>query len=234
MERLYGRAPAAYAVIPPGVDGRLFRPLDQGESRRMLGVDADKVILFVGRLDPIKGLNLVIRDVGELVPFLPYQLKVLVVGGETSRGRVARYRRLATRVGLENVVDFRGVVPERDLPRYYAAADVCALPSAYESFGMAALESMSCQTPVVAFGVGGHADTIRDGETGFLARAGQPADYTRKLREALRSDGLETMGRRARLSVQRFTWKATADRTVELYKRLARGHASACCGALRG
>jgi glycosyltransferase involved in cell wall biosynthesis len=115
------------------------------------------------------------------------------------------------------VVEVRGRVSQGELPLYYSAADVCAVPSAYESFGMAAIESMACQTPVVAFAVGGLATTVKDGQTGFLARSGDPEHFTARLQAALSCGQLDSMGRQGRLSVQRFSWEHVTRRTLDLY-----------------
>ena len=123
---------------------------------------------------------------------------MLVVGGNDEQDQMAahQYHRLASELGIEQIVELRSNVPQDQLALYYSAATVCAIPSAYESFGMVALESMACQTPVVAFDVGGIATTVQDGCTGFLARRGDRTDFARKLTEALESDSLASMGRR--------------------------------------
>jgi D-inositol-3-phosphate glycosyltransferase len=217
MRRLYPRPPRDYAVIPPGVDTDVFRPIDRAASRRVLGIDAEKVILFVGRPDRIKGFNILLRAVGELKASGYDRLKLIVVGGFGAAGE-AGHKRLEREYGLEKTVEWRGVVAQEGLASYYSAADLCAIPSAYESFGMVALEAMACQTPVVAFAVGGLAATVNDGKTGFLARAGDPADFARLLADALSSPTLDVIGRRARIAVQRYTWESVTSRTLEVYQ----------------
>jgi D-inositol-3-phosphate glycosyltransferase len=224
ISRLYGRTPNRYAVIPPGVDLDLFSPRPRDSSRRRVGVDAGRVVLFVGRFDRLKGLDTLLYSVAQLPEGLRSDLKVLLVGGDRPRENAqgSRYRRLATKLGIDRIVEFRGKVEQRELPWYYSAANVCAVPSAYESFGMVATEAMACQTPVLAYNVGGLATTITDGQTGMLVPAGNQAAFAARLRDSLTSDRLETLGRRARMSVQRYTWQRTADRTLELYESLAR------------
>jgi D-inositol-3-phosphate glycosyltransferase len=223
MATLYGRRPARYTVIPPGVDLELFRPLPREESRSALGLDGRRVVLFVGRQDQLKGLETLLRSVAALPAGVRSDTQLVVVGGHASRGHgaVPRTRRLVEDLGLSGLVHFRGRVAQTELPRYYSAADVCAVPSAYESFGMAALEAMACQTPVVAFRVGGLATTVLPGETGFLAQPGSVAAYTAALRAALTSGGLDALGRRARMAAQRYSWRRTTDRTIELYEQLS-------------
>ena len=223
LQRLYGQAPARFSVIPPGVDATLFRPHPEDASRRKLGIQGLRVILFVGRLDPMKGLDTLFRAVSLLPRERREGLRVVVVGGNDDGDRIAaeQYRRLAASLGIQNIVDMRSNVAQDDLPLYYSAATVCAVPSMYESFGMVATESMSCETPVVAFNVGGLATTIRQGDTGFLAQAGSEVDFARMLGAALDEGGLDAMGRRARASIARYEWRAIAAKTLRLYEAVA-------------
>lgn len=227
MSRLYARTPAHFAVIPPGVDLEVFRPHGRVESRRQLRIDADRVILFVGRLDRLKGVDVLLRAAASLPAGIKHGLKIVLVGGEpasTTRSE-SRHHALARRLGLAEIVEFRGKVPQSQLPAYYSAADICAVPSAYESFGMVATEAMACQTPPVAFAVGGLAATIVHGRTGFLATPGNNREYSARLLEGLTSERLDEMGRRARITVQRYTWSLTADRTQNLYREVASEYA---------
>jgi D-inositol-3-phosphate glycosyltransferase len=223
LATLYGRDPQRFVVIPPGVDAALFRPHDEAASRKDLRIDAEQVILFVGRLDPMKQLDLLLRAVAMLPESRRRDLAVVIVGGNDDGDRIAaqKYRRMATALGLESHVDMRSNVPQNELPLYYSAATVCAVPSAYESFGMVAIESMACQTPVVAFDLGGLATTVQDGSSGFLAEPGNVADYSRKLAQALSSDSLESMGRQGRRSIGRYEWSSIAARTMAFYQEVA-------------
>lgn len=222
MAALYGKSPARYEVIPPGVDLELFRPLPKTASRRELHVDAERVVLFVGRDDKLKGLDILLGAVSKLPEGLKSGLKVLLVGDSGPRGAsvAAQRDRMIGRLGLERIVEVRGKVEQHDLPHYYSSADICAVPSAYESFGMVATEAMACQVPVIAFAVGGLATTIADGQTGLLVPRGDPELFAARLRHALAADNLPSMGRRARMAVQRYTWDRTASRTLGLYEDL--------------
>jgi D-inositol-3-phosphate glycosyltransferase len=224
IESLYGRAPARFAVIPPGVDLERFSPSGRAESRRALGLEGDRIVLFVGRLDPAKGLDILLHAVSRIRPALG-DLRVVVLGhdAETERRPLAAYRRQVVRLGLEQAIEFRGVAPQETLPLYYSAADILAVPSIYESFGMAALEAMACGTPVVGFGTVGLRATVRDGQTGFLARPGDRADFTERLSRALQSEELERMGRQARMAAHRFRWETVTERTIALYEKLMQG-----------
>jgi D-inositol-3-phosphate glycosyltransferase len=218
----YGKAPADYAIIPPGVDLEVFRPIDRWESRRRLGIEAKRVVVFVGRDDRMKGLDVLLRSVARLPETSKLGLKVLLVGGHEGRAstEAGRRRALIGKLGIQDLVDMRGNASQDELPLYYSASDICAVPSAYESFGMAAVESMACQTPVVAFAVGGLASTVKTGQTGFLAASGKHDEYTAQLQVALTSRNLDAMGRQARLSVQRYSWDHVTRRTLELYESM--------------
>ncbi|HZU13628.1 MAG TPA: glycosyltransferase [Chloroflexota bacterium] len=223
IERLYGRAPARYEIIPPGVDLSHFRPHDPAFSRRVLGLKGDRIILFVGRLDRIKGVDLLLQAIAEIAPVSAEDIRAVILGhDEGARRALGAYQRLAHKLGIEKYVDFRGVIPQTELPLYYSAADVLAMPSAYESFGMAAAESMACETPVVGFRVGGLAALIEGGRTGFLAAPGDHRDYVTRLHAALWHDDLPAMGRAARRAVSGFDWDAVTERTVDLYRDLLR------------
>jgi D-inositol-3-phosphate glycosyltransferase len=220
MERLYRRKAAQFRVIPPGVDMELFRPRGKRESRQRLGIRARRLILFVGRLDRLKGLDTLLRAVRALPLSERTGLRLMVAGGYERSNAKRRFQRMVQRLELEDVVDFRGKIRQEELPYYYSAADVCAMPSAYESFGMVALEAMACQTPVVAFRVGGLGSTIEDRRTGFLVPAGSEDAYRAALAEALSHPQLETLGRRARLSIQPYSWERTARLTLDLYEEV--------------
>jgi D-inositol-3-phosphate glycosyltransferase len=122
------------------------------------------------------------------------------------------------RRGLGHAVELRGTVPQADLPLYYSAADVLAMPSAYESFGMAALEAMACGTPVVAYRVGGLAELVQHGFTGFLAEPGNIKEFAALLERVLRSNRREQMGRNGAALARRFRWEGVAERTMNLYE----------------
>ncbi|HEX8917385.1 MAG TPA: glycosyltransferase [Chloroflexota bacterium] len=232
MERLYGVKPLNYVAIPPGVDLRRFSPGDKEKSRQRLQIAADKTVLFVGRLDPIKGLDALLWAMADIRPRTPQTLKLVVVTdtGEESP-RYLRYRKLASGLGLDGVVEFRDLVPQKTLAHYYRAADVCVVPSAYESFGMAAVEAMACATPVVAFRVGGLASTIAHDETGYLASPGSRQDLAQQLFRAVTSDDLPAMGARARDAVEQYSWARTAGKTRDLYDRMRETVAESLTGA---
>ncbi len=221
MRDLYARSPAHFEVIPCGVDLKAFRPYDKVESRRYLKLGGERLVLFVGRVDRIKGLETLLRVVAAVRNSSGQDVRIVVLGEHgQARGTTARsYRQLAASLGIGHAVDFRGIVPHEELARYYSATDVCAVPSAYEAFGMVAIESMACQTPVVAFDVGGLSSTIEDGKTGFLARPGDEHDFVRALTEGLFSPHITAMGRQARFSMQPYDWSRITAQTLSVYER---------------
>jgi D-inositol-3-phosphate glycosyltransferase len=218
ISKLYGRVPRRFEIIPPGVDLELFRPLDTEKSRKELGIGPGPVILFVGRADKIKGLNLLLNTLAELRS--SEQVRLVVVGAGVNPAERHTLDAAIGRLGLQGTVEIRGTVPHESLPAYYSAADVLAVPSAYESFGMAAVEAMACGTPVVAFGVGGLAETVTHGVSGFLAPPGDKQSFRHLLELALSRSKGGTMGRQARLAAYQFSWRNVAARTVSLYDDL--------------
>ncbi len=219
LVRLYGVPPERVEVVPCGVDTGLFRPLGRASSREALGLPGDlPIVLFVGRLEPLKGLDLLLRAHARLS--VPARL-VLVGGDERDEALRQRLRALARRLGSEGHVHFLPAVPHERLPLYYSAADVCAVPSRYESFGLVALESMACGTPVVASRVGGLQELVRHGETGFLVSPAQPEPFARCLERVLCDGELrEALGRRARLLALGYQWPQVAERVEAIYRQV--------------
>ena len=168
--RAYAAHGPRIATIPCGVDTALFTPGDRAAARAALSLDERPVLLWVGRIAPIKGLDTLLDAIARL-RLAGAALTLLLVGGEADEpenGHEAALRERIERLGLGAAVRFVGPLPQDVLPTYYVAADVTVLPSYYESFGMVALEAMACGSPVIASRVGGLVTTVRDGVTGFL------------------------------------------------------------------
>jgi len=221
LTALCGADPERIEVVPCGVDLDLFSPMDKELSRRKLGLrDGERIILFVGRIEPLKGIDILISAAAQLHE--DENFRVLIVGGdERTAARAAELRAHAERLGVDHHISWVGAVPHEDLPLYYNAADVCVVPSYYESFGLVAIESMACGTPVVASRVGGLTTTISDGETGYLIPWRCPEPFAERLELLLDNDDLRaSFGRAAREAVQRFRWANVADATVSIYDRL--------------
>jgi len=175
---LYGGDPTKIHIVPPGVDLELFRPLPLEVAQEHIGQPAEhRMILFVGRMDPVKGLDTLVRAMAIVVEKDPRWREnacLCIVGGDRADApalmdaEMGRIDRLQHELGLTGTVTFLGPRTQQDLPYYYSAAQVVVVPSRYESFGMVALEAMACGTPVIASNVGGLASLVRDGRTGFL------------------------------------------------------------------
>jgi D-inositol-3-phosphate glycosyltransferase len=214
LTRHYGAEPGRIAVIPCGVDTELFRPGDRTEARRRLGLDGRPVVLYVGRLEPIKGLDTLCDAVGALrADGVPVDL--LMVGGDTDEspaGHEAHLRRRIRALGLDPHVRFLGPQPQEVLHAYYVAADVTVLPSHYESFGMVALEAMACGSPVVGSRVGGLTTTVRDGVTGYLVANGDVAALAERLADLIADpDARERLGREGARWAARHRWPCVAE-----------------------
>jgi D-inositol-3-phosphate glycosyltransferase len=213
-------------VIPCGVDLDLFRPSDAGAARARLGLAGERILLFVGRLAPIKGLETLLRALAAAKSngLGRTDLRLVVVGGDKEErwdGDAARLRRMAGELGVGAWVDFRGPQSQDVLPDYYAAADVCLVPSLYESFGMVALEAMACGVPVIASRVGGLPGTVQDGLTGLLIPEGDVRALADGIASLVEDEGRRwLLGRQATEWARRFAWPCIARSVVELYGEL--------------
>jgi D-inositol-3-phosphate glycosyltransferase len=219
-----GADPSRVAVIPCGVDVELFHPRPAAPARARLGLDAEHVLLFVGRLTPIKGLETLLRSLSVLRAdgLSAARLTLLVVGGvkgdEAGSGHL---RRLAHDLGIGDWVDFRGPQPQGVLTDYYAAADVCLIPSRYESFGMVALEAMASGVPVVASRAGGLAVTVQDGATGRLVPEGDVPALARAVAGLLADEpARRALGARAVEWARRFAWPSVGRSVADLYAEM--------------
>jgi len=221
------------SVIPPGVDLSRFRPMSQRQSREHLGYGDEKNILFVGRLEPLKGLDHLFRAVASLEN--SESLTVSVVGGDENSQEKSRLQALADRMQLTTSVRFIGSVSQDELPVHYNAADVCVLPSHYESFGLAALEAAACGRPVVASEVGGLPAIVKSGSTGYLVPAKQSDIMAERLCELLNDDMLRSrMGSAARTHAESLGWERSADSLIASYRNLLPERAVAAVPAAGG
>jgi D-inositol-3-phosphate glycosyltransferase len=221
LRAFYGVSAERVAVVPCGVDLDLFSPIEKEVARRKLGVAAgDHVILFVGRIEPLKGIDILISVAAQLHE--DENFIVLIVGGDSrASSEIAQLRAQAEQLGVDHHIAFVGAVEHSQLPLYYNAADVCVVPSYYESFGLVAVESMACGTPVVASRVGGLTTTVQDGETGYLIPWRCPEPFAERLELLLDNDELRaSFGRAGRLAVERFRWANVADAVGALYESL--------------
>jgi D-inositol-3-phosphate glycosyltransferase len=167
------------SVIPCGVNLDLFKPSDRSAARKKLGWDEEKTMLFVGRIEKLKGIDLIIQSMAFLKHINP---RLIIAGEDGNRpGEIEKLKNLAANLNLSSRVSFAGLVDYVKLPDYYNAADVCVFPSYYESFGLVPLESLACGTPVVATDVGDLRNIIRQGETGFVIKNADPRKLAEKI-----------------------------------------------------
>jgi D-inositol-3-phosphate glycosyltransferase len=229
MVWLYGADAAKIAVVPCGVDLELFRPIPSGEAKEALGLPATRrIILFVGRIEPLKGIDTLLRAMALVAPEVPHwqqDLSVVIIGGapgagaEQTNAELARLERLRTELGIENLVTFQGAKDQDRLVYYYSAADMVVMPSHYESFGMVALEAMACGTPVIASKVGGLAFNVQDCQTGFLVPERNADALAEKIRLLLTNQELRAqLGWQAGHWAHRFGWPAVAQQILGLYE----------------
>ena len=228
---LYDGKPDKIHVIPAGVDPDLFQPSDKNIARQDLGFDEKKVILYVGRLDPFKGVDVLLRAFALLDNLDDSRL--LIVGGNLEDDEeLLRLKQITHELDIEDRVTFTGSVSQLELPKYYNSADVSVLPSHHESFGLAALEAMACGTPVVVSRVGGLKTFIDQGKTGFLIPWRCPEAYAQRLDMLLDDPVLrETMGKAARAKAQEMSWSGVTDRMLDFYSCLLRDSWETVAGA---
>jgi len=234
LERLYGAVPERIEVVPPGVDHHLFTPGDQRTARAELGLGDEPVLLFAGRIQPLKGADVAVRTLASLSrtderpsdragPTNPAPTLLLVGGpsGVEGDAELARLHHLVAELGLREQVIFVPPQPHGRLALYYRAADVCLVPSRSESFGLVALEAAACGTPVVAAAVGGLRTLVAHGVSGFLVEDRDPAAYAGYVRRLLAAPALAAdMSLEARSRAARYRWSITAARLRRLYADL--------------
>ncbi|HXW45312.1 MAG TPA: D-inositol-3-phosphate glycosyltransferase [Streptosporangiaceae bacterium] len=220
----YDADPARVATINPGVDLGVFRPGSQLEARAELGLPPDGVVLvFVGRVQPLKAPDVVLHAAAELIredPDLGRRLTVAFVGGPSGTGRQDpdRLAELAAGLGMSGVVRLEPPCPQAELARWYRAATLVMVPSYSESFGLVAMEAQACGTPVVAASVGGLRTAVRHGYSGVLVDSHDPGRYARAVRELVSSPAtLARLRDGARQHASRFSWSATVDALLQLY-----------------
>ena len=235
LQRLYGADPDRIEIVPPGVIHAFFSPGDRIGARAALGhldLGDGPMLLFVGRIQPLKGLDVAVRALAELED---RRAVLVVVGGASGRdGRreVERIDKLAATLGVADRIRFADPQPHHMLSTYYRAADVVLVPSRSESFGLVALEAAACGTPVVAAAVGGLRTLVEHGRTGFLVEGRDPeafAAYTGQILDnpALGHELAVAAARRAR----NFTWSTAAARLRRIYADLTARSPIACAAA---
>ncbi len=219
------------SIIPPGVDTTHFYPIASDEAKEFIGIPAnDSLILFVGRIEPLKGVDTLIHAISALrhtglLTDCPHYL--VIIGGEPDVSpeemstEMNRLQQLVNDLCIEDLVLFLGKRSQDTLPYYYSAAEVLVMPSHYESFGMVALEAMACGTPVIASQVGGLAYLVRDGETGFVIPDDDPIAMGERLAQIICQDNLrQRLGSQAHQYAQEYSWKKSPPASCKPLRRI--------------
>ena len=239
LARFYDVNPGKISVVSPGADTELFTPGTNRNTelaRRHLGIPLHaKVVAFVGRLQDFKGPHVLLRAMGEVVRRgrVDGPLRVIICGGASGAGSsVERYREIADEEGLRRITRFLGPRPPEELVSIYQAADIVAVPSYNESFGLVAVEAQATGTPVVAAKVGGLPLAVVDGETGLLVDGHEPEAWADALEQMLVDDPTRIqMGETAVAHAARFSWASSAKKLAEVYAATLDGYVP--CGAAR-
>ena len=231
LEFLYGVDKQKIVTIPPGVDTARFYPIRQDEAKEAIDINCkNRLLLFVGRIEPLKGLQNLIRALA-LIRSSGVNAGncycLVVIGGEpdaapeTMSAEMARLKSLGRELGLDDFIVFLGKRAQETLPYYYSAADILIMPSYYESFGMVALEAMAFGTPVVASQVGGLPFLVQDGITGFVVPGGSPEALVEPLTRLMtHADLREKMGKQAADYAQQYAWEKITRRIMSVYDSL--------------
>ena len=218
----YGAIPERLCTSPPGVDHSIFRPGDRAAARRWLGLPGGPIVLFAGRIQPLKGVDIAIEAIAQTISPSGPSPTLLIVGGPSGPGsddEIASLDALAQRLGVAARVHRVPPQPHDQLAAFYQASDVLVMPSRSETFGLVAAEAQACGLPVVASAVGGLPYVVSHGRSGILVDGHDPADYARALAAVIydRSTA-ERLGQGAIEHAEQFSWPATADRLLELYR----------------
>jgi len=209
----YGADPSRIEIVPPGVDHSIFNPACKSEARRLLNLSEQKTLLFVGRIQPLKGVDLAISTLAELED---KDARLILIGSSSGMEGPSEQRRITKMVkelGLTNRILFVEPQPHEKLVNWYRAADVLLMPSRSESFGLVALEAAACGLPVVASEVGGLQTIVENGLSGYLINDRDPWSYAAHVSKIIDDSGkAEEMSEEAVERSKSFTWSVTAAR----------------------
>lgn len=227
---LYGADPDRIEIVAPGVDRALFSPGNAAGARQAIGYDGGPLVLFVGRIQPLKGVHIAVEALAELTDPTTTLMIVGGASGQAGDDEVERLHELIERLDLVNRVVFVEPQPHYALSTYYRAADVVVMPSRSESFGLVALEAAACGIPVVAAAVGGLRTLVQDGVTGFLIDDRDPAEYARAIDRILLDPVVAAaLGAAAAVRAGRYPWSGLATRLRRIYGVLVDARALVDC-----
>lgn len=221
LVHFYSASQDKVVIVPCGVDKRLFRPFNKSKAREILAITHPYVLLHVGRMDPVKGADLLLKAVS--IMDRSSEIQILIVGDNSNdHPELQRLKQLASALSLDNQVRFDGVVPQENLHIYYNAADVLVMPSYAESFGLTALEAMSCGIPVVASRVGGLPGLVKEGVTGYLVPWHRPSSFAERLEIILANPSLANeMGKAAIRYSEGKSWEEMARQVLQVYQSIS-------------
>jgi D-inositol-3-phosphate glycosyltransferase len=229
LTRLYGAHSGKIHIISPGVDIERFHPIPAAHAKERIEIcPENRMILFVGRIEPLKGIDHLLQAIAHVVerqPELREGLCVPIIGGGIDRihedDEMVRLRELRERLGIGDVVTFLGSKNQDTLQYYYSAAEMVVMPSDYESFGMVALEAMACGTPVIASDVGGLAFLVKDERTGYRVPAGDAKALADRIGHLLTDDlSRRRIGQRAACWAESYAWPNIAERIEDVYREV--------------
>lgn len=229
LRQLYATPAHKIAIVPPGVDADRFAAIDRATAQARIGLAPEKRnILLVGRIEPLKGIDTLLKAVALVEECCSDALEnvvVTIIGGDPWAddldAEMARLQALRESLGVEHLVTFVGSKDQMFLPNYYAASEMVIMPSHYESFGMVALEAMAMGVPVIASEVGGLAHLVRDGETGYHVPSRDPRALAERIFTLLRENEVrERFGRQAAAVARQYTWPNIVDEVQAIYDSL--------------
>ena len=218
----YDASPETISVIPCGVNLDLFKPINKEIARCHLGLNGETIILFVGRMVPLKGIDKLLKAITYLEK--ERKIELLLIGGdEHSQKEIQRLKILSKSLKIHESVIFLGLVKQEMLPFFYSAADLCVVPSYYESFGLVVLESLACGTPVVATKVGGAESVIQHGKTGYVVRDNDSCRLADKIALLLStSNGSTEFAGLVRASITKYSWSNITRAIIDEYRSVLR------------
>ncbi len=235
LQQYYGADPKKITVLPPGVDLCRFYPISKDEAKSVIGIPPnERVILYVGRIEPLKGIDNLLKAIALLrktnvLTSCPHY--VAIIGGDPDKPReqldqeMRNLQDMNHQLGLDDMVVFLGKKAQDSLPYYYSAAEVVVMPSHYESFGMVALESMACGTPVIATKVGGLELLVQDEITGLSVPDDDPESLANQLKRILCKEGLrEELSKNCLQFTTNFNWSIITFKLTEIYQQMINHH----------
>lgn len=226
---LYGASPEKIVVIPPGVNTELFRPIEKTKAKKAVGADEkDKIVLFVGRIEPLKGIDVLMYAIKILSIQCPnFSVCLWIVGGDISQKprmwtrELQNLEKLRGVLNITTLVNFVGQRTQKELPNYYNASEVVVMPSHYESFGIAALEAMSCGVPVITTNVAGVSSLIDEKHAGLITSVNNPLLLASQIAYLLKDKkAREQVSKDVRKNVEDLTWKNVATKVERVYDEL--------------